>query len=55
MAFSLVEAVGEGLSPDLGRAVMVVSVFTGLEGAGILLGYGLLARILGIYRSMKSV
>lgn len=55
VALALVEALGEGVASDPGRAIIVVSVFIGLEGAGILLGYGLLARFLGIYRSTKSV
>ena len=55
LALAAGEAVGEGISPIPGRFMIVVSVFIGIEGAGILIGYALLGRFLGIYRSIKSV
>jgi hypothetical protein len=47
----LVEALAEGLSPNLGLVLMVFSVYIGIEGAGVALGYGLLGRSLGIFRA----
>jgi len=55
ITLALVELIFEGASPVLGRTVIVMSVFIGLESAGVLLGYGLLARFLGIIRFTKSV
>ncbi len=57
MGFALAvgDAISEGASPIPGRFVIVMSVFIGIESAGILFGYALLARFLGIYRSTKSV
>jgi hypothetical protein len=54
-ALALAEAIGEGPSPIPGRFVIVMSIFIGIESAGLLLGYALLARFLGIYRRTKSV
>lgn len=39
VVLALSQAIGEGLPPGTGRAVLVLGVFTGLEAAGILLGY----------------
>lgn len=47
----LAEAVMEGMPGNLGRLLMVVSVYTGLEVAGVGLGYALLGRFLGIFRT----
>jgi hypothetical protein len=55
IALALAEAIGEGVSPIPGRFAIVMAVFIGIEGAGILFGYALLARFLGIYRKTKSV
>jgi hypothetical protein len=46
----LVEALAEGLSPNLGRVLLVFGVYIGIEGAGVALGYVLLGRFLGIFR-----
>jgi hypothetical protein len=54
-ALAVVEAISEGVSLIPGRFVIVMSVFIGIESAGILFGYALLAPFLGIYRSTKSV
>ena len=54
-ALAAADAIGEGISPIPGRFVIVISVFIGIESTGILFGYALLARFLGIYRSIKSV
>lgn len=47
----LVEAVAEGMSPNLGRALLVVGVYVSLESAGVVLGYLLFGKYLGIYRA----
>jgi hypothetical protein len=47
----MVEAVAEGMSPNLGRALMVVGVYVSLEGAGVALGYLLFGKYLGIFRT----
>ncbi|HEX7542182.1 MAG TPA: hypothetical protein VF352_08630 [Anaerolineales bacterium] len=46
----LVEAVAEGMSPNLGRALLVVGVYVSLEEAGVVLGYLLFGKYLGIFR-----
>jgi hypothetical protein len=46
----VVEAVTEGISPNLGRGLMVVGVYVSLEGAGVVLGYLLFGKYLGFYR-----
>lgn len=47
---ALAEAIGEGVSPIPGRFVLAASVFIGIEGAGVLLGYALFADFLGLFR-----
>jgi hypothetical protein len=47
----LVELVAEGMSPNLGRVLLVVGVYVSLEGAGMVLGYMLFGKYLGIYRT----
>jgi len=47
----LFEAVAEGLSPNLGRVLLVVGVYVSLEVAGVVLGYLLLGEYLGIFRA----
>ena len=54
-ALAAAEAIGEGISPIPGRFVIVMIVFIGIEIAGVLFGYTLLARFLGIYHRIKSV
>jgi len=46
----LVEAVAEGMSPNLGRVLLVVGVYVSLEGAGVVSGYLLFGKFLGILR-----
>jgi hypothetical protein len=53
---ALVEIGGEG-GPgphQAGRLITVVAVFVGLEGAGVLLGYALLAQPLGLFRRVSK-
>ncbi|MBE3119298.1 MAG: hypothetical protein IMZ50_11165, partial [Candidatus Atribacteria bacterium] len=44
-------AVAEGISPNLSRALLVVGVYVSLESAGVMLGYLLFGKYLGIYRA----
>ena len=46
----LAEAEAEGISPNLGRVLLVVGVFVGLEVTGVILGYLLFGKYLGIFR-----
>jgi hypothetical protein len=46
----LVEALSEGISKDAHVVLLVLGVFLGLEGTGIVLGYFLFAEFLGIFR-----
>ena len=45
-----VELVLEGISPNLGRVLLVMGVNIGLEGAGVVLGYLLFGKYLGIFQ-----
>ena len=45
----LAEAMGEGMSPTLGNALLVVRVSVSLEGAGVVLGCILFGKYLRIY------
>jgi len=47
----LVEAEAEGMAPNLGRALVVVGVYISLEGAGVVLGYLLFGKYLGIFQT----
>jgi hypothetical protein len=49
----LMETLAEGLSPNLGRVLLVFVVYIGIEGVGVTLGYGLLGRFLGIFRAER--
>ncbi len=49
-ALASAEALGEGVSPQAGRFVLVAGVFVGLATAGVLVGYGFLGRFLRIFR-----
>jgi hypothetical protein len=49
-ALLIVEAIGEG-APDQRIFLLVLSVYVGLECAGVLLGYALFKQYLGIIRS----
>ena len=50
LVLALAETIGGGGPQQIGRFVIVAAVFVGLEGAGVLLGYALLARPLGLFR-----
>ncbi len=47
----LVEALSEGVPTTLERMLLVGGVYIGLGGAGVMLGYVLFGRYLGIFRS----
>ena len=47
---ALAETMAEGGPQQIGRFAIVAAVFMGLEGAGVLLGYALLAKPLGLFR-----
>ena len=49
-ALVMAEAIGEG-APNRSLIVLVLTVFIGIEGAGVLLGYVLFGQFLGIVRS----
>jgi hypothetical protein len=46
----LVEVLSEGISTDMTVVLLVLGVFLGLEGAGIVLGYFFFAEFLGTFR-----
>jgi len=50
IALLLLEMSGEGGPPQLGKLAMVAAVFIGVECGGVLLGYALLAKPLGLFR-----
>lgn len=50
MLLMTAEALGEGLAPQVSTVVLVAGVFIGIEGAGVLIGYGLLGSWLGVFR-----
>lgn len=50
LALLLSEMSGEGGPPQLGKLAMVAAVFIGAECGGVLLGYALLAKPLGLFR-----
>jgi hypothetical protein len=47
----LAEAVAEGTASSPGRMLLVVGVYVSLEGAGVVLGYLLFGKYLGIFRA----
>lgn len=50
VVLALAETIGEGGPHQIGRFAIVASVFISLEGSGVLLGYTLLAKSLGLFR-----
>ena len=46
----LAEALKEGLSTDANMVLLILAIFLGIEGAGVVLGYFLFARFLGLFR-----
>ncbi len=55
IALASAEAIGEGASPDFGRFVLVMSVFIFIGGIGVLVGYRLLGKFLGLYQDEHNV
>lgn len=49
-ALLLAEALNEGLSTNMNIALLVIAVFVGIEGLGVILGYQLFGEFLGIFR-----
>ena len=49
VAFLTAEAIGEG-APAQNVIPLILAVYIGIEGAGVLLGYVLFRRFLGIFR-----
>ena len=49
VALLMAEAIGEGMASQASRFVPMALVFVGVEGAGVSLGYALLAGFLGIF------
>lgn len=47
---ALGEMIGEGSPHQIGRFALVAAVFISLEGTGVVLGYSLLAKPLGLFR-----
>ena len=54
VSLMLVEAFQEGVSSSSSVVLLVFGVFVGIEGAGIVLGYILFSRFLGIFREEKN-
>ena len=50
IALLLADMSGEGGPPQLGKLVLVASIFIGVEFGGVLLGYALLAKPIGLFR-----
>lgn len=50
LALALIETLGEGLPGAVRRALLLGGVITGIEALGILLGYALFWRLLGLLR-----
>ncbi len=46
----LVETISEGISTDTNMVLLLLAIFLGIEGVGIVLGYFLFAEFLGIFR-----
>jgi hypothetical protein len=46
----LAEAINEDLSTNMNIALLVIAVFVGIEGLGVILGYFLFGEFLGIFR-----
>jgi hypothetical protein len=45
----LVEAIGEGVSTNTNMVLLILAIFLGIEGTGVILGYFLFAEFLGIF------
>jgi hypothetical protein len=46
----MMETFREGISSDTKVVLLILAIFLGVEGAGIILGYILFAGFLGIFR-----
>jgi hypothetical protein len=55
LVLALVETTARGGPQQIGRFAIVAAVFMSLEGAGVLLGYALLAKPLGLFRRDPGV
>jgi hypothetical protein len=53
-ALALGEVLGEGISYQMGRLAIVVAIFMGFGCLGVLLGYLLLAKLLGLFRHVSA-
>ena len=51
---ALSQAIGEGIAPGRGRFALLVTIFISGEALAVLLGYGLLARYLGVFRDQHQ-
>jgi len=47
------EALGEGMPDQMGRFAIVAAVFMSFACLGVLLGYSLLAKPLGLFRHVS--
>ncbi|GCE24473.1 hypothetical protein [Dictyobacter kobayashii] len=55
LGLACMELLGEGFDPQQSeRLVLVITVFVGLECIGVFLGYALLAKSLGLFRSTSN-
>lgn len=51
IALLLSDMIGEGGPPQLGRLALVATIFISVEFVGVLVGYALLAKPIGLFRS----
>jgi len=49
----MVEALSEGVSANIKLVLLLLAIFLGIEGAGVILGYFLFAEFLGMFRKAK--
>ena len=52
IALLIADFSGEGGPPQLGRLVLIASIFISVEFVGVLVGYALLAKPIGLFRQM---
>ena len=50
IALLLADLIGEGGPPHLGRLALVATIFISVEFGGVLVGYALLAKPIGLFR-----
>jgi hypothetical protein len=51
MLVFLGEAIGEGFGSNLAKVAQLAAIFVGLEAAGVLIGFGVLRKPLGLFRA----